>query len=543
MLLSRVTGLIREAALAAFLGGGAFTDAWAVAIRGPNLLQNLLGEQALSASFLPVYSRLIAEGRREEAGRLAGAALGLLIALVVVLVSAGVLLAPWIVTLVAPGFRGDAAEIEAGTATVDRFVWTVRAVRVVFPMTGLLVLSAWCLAILNSHRKFFLSYAAPALWNLSIIAGLTLAGTGAVSALFGAPVGPGTTLMAAAVGALVGGLLQFGVQLPAVLLAGGAVRPTTDLSAPGARETLSRFGPALAGRGAFQLSSWIETILAAALAVGAPAILLFSQRLAALPVSLFGSAVAIADLPDLSSAGDDEEARSAIRQRMSESFTRSMFFIVPSAVGALLFGQQLVSLVYRRGAFGENDTFAVGLTLGAYGLGMVATTATRLTQNVFFAHGDTGTPAKAGLVRIVAMVFCALPLMRLLDQIEVGSLRSAAPSLEDPRYLGALGLALGSVMAAWFELGLLKWRQRPATGLATPLPWRRVLLFSTLAAASGAIAIGLRLLLGQLNAPRLMVDLLVPVAFAAGYLLLGRRFAAREAEAWLGALGRSERKG
>ena len=151
ILLSRLAGLVREGVVAAVFGAGGLADVLAMAFRGPNLLQNLLGEQTLSASFIPVYSRLLGEGREEEAGRFAGAIFGLLLATTAAIALGGVLLAPQFVTLVAPGFLGDAA---AGAA-IDRFELTVLAVRIIFPMTAFLVLSAWSLGVLNSHRRFF----------------------------------------------------------------------------------------------------------------------------------------------------------------------------------------------------------------------------------------------------------------------------------------------------------------------------------------------------------------------------------------------------
>ena len=170
----RVFGLIREASLGFFFGAGPHADVFRTALRGPNVLQNLLGEQTLSVSFIPVYSRMLEEGREEEAGRFAGAVFGLLAALAAALALTGILLAKPIVALLAPGFLGDAAQVAAGTAAVDRYPLAVAAVRFIFPMTGLLVLSAWAMGVLNSHRRFFLPYFAPEVWNASIIAALRL---------------------------------------------------------------------------------------------------------------------------------------------------------------------------------------------------------------------------------------------------------------------------------------------------------------------------------------------------------------------------------
>ncbi|MDX1645180.1 MAG: lipid II flippase MurJ, partial [Thermoanaerobaculia bacterium] len=163
ILLSRLSGFVRDASLAYYFGAGPHADVFRTVLRGPNILQNLLGEQTLSASFIPVYSRLSDEDP-ERAGRLAGAVFTLLLVVVTVLVILGIVLAEPLVTLLAPGFL----IVEPGST--DRFALAVRAVRWIFPMTGVLVLSAWALGVLNSHRRFFVSYVAPVAWNAAIVA-------------------------------------------------------------------------------------------------------------------------------------------------------------------------------------------------------------------------------------------------------------------------------------------------------------------------------------------------------------------------------------
>src|SRR5688572_29459453 len=155
--LSRIAGLVRQRVFAHYFGNSEAADAFGAAFRIPNLLQNLFGEGVLSASFIPVYARLLAEGDDEEAGRLAGAVVALLTLVTAVLVLAGVLATPWLIDLIAPGFEGEKREL------------TIRLVRVLFPGAGLLALSAWCLGVLNSHRRFFLSYISPVLWNVAMI--------------------------------------------------------------------------------------------------------------------------------------------------------------------------------------------------------------------------------------------------------------------------------------------------------------------------------------------------------------------------------------
>ena len=196
ILLSRIVGLVRNRVFAHYFGTSDAADAFNAAFRIPNFLQNLFGEGVLSASFIPVYARLRAEGREADARAAASAVAALLGLTVSVLVLAGVLLAPWLIDVIAPGFEGEKREA------------TARLVRILFPGAGLLVLSAWCLGVLNSHRRFFLSYVAPVVWNLAIIAALMAKG-GQTEGFDLAEV--------AAWGSVVGSLLQFGIQLPTVL--------------------------------------------------------------------------------------------------------------------------------------------------------------------------------------------------------------------------------------------------------------------------------------------------------------------------------------
>ena len=159
-----------------FLGVSAFGDVFIAVFRGPNVVQNLLGEQALSASFIPLYAQLVAAGRRQDAARFASTCFALLVALAAGIALVGVALARPIVALLNPGLLGDAAAVAAGLREVDRFPIAVDGVRIVFPMTALLVVAAWCLGVLNTHGRFFLSYFAPVLWNAAVIAALLWVG-------------------------------------------------------------------------------------------------------------------------------------------------------------------------------------------------------------------------------------------------------------------------------------------------------------------------------------------------------------------------------
>ncbi len=473
ILLSKAGGLVREMTLARFFGVGPHADVLRTAFRTPNVLQNMLGEQTLSAAFIPFYSRMLAEGRREEAGRFAGAIFGLLVAVVSALVVLGVVFAPMIVRVLAAGYAGDAALVAAGEASVDRFPLTVRAVRIIFPMTGLLVLSAWALGVLNSHRRFLLPYLSPLVWNAAIIAALLWAagGLGRMGAPSATPDELERWLLAVCLGALLGGALQFAVQLPLVfrLLRGFRLSLSTRLA--GVREALRALGPALAGRGVVQLSLYVDLFLASWLAEGAPSALGYAALLVNLPLGAFGMSVAAAELPELARA-DPERAGRRMAERIDRAVRQSTFVIVPSVVGYLVFGFLVAGLVFRGGSFTLEDNVLVYAVLSAYTLGLLVSAISRLFQNTFFALRDTRTPARIASVRLATSALAGAGLMLFLDRYAVAE----SVGLEGPSntlYLGAVGLGLAASLGAWCELALLR-RALARRLVEVRLPVRRI---------------------------------------------------------------------
>ncbi len=425
ILASRIVGFLRGAAIAHFLGAGGAADAWQAAFRIPNFLQNLFGEGALSASFIPVYAGLLGEERRDDARRVAGAVAALLGAVVAVLVLAGVLLTPWLINLIAPGFSGERREL------------AVTLVRIIFPGTGLLVLSAWCLGILNSHHRFFLSYAAPIAWNAAIIAALI--GFGRTSA-------PSQLAVYAAWASVAGSLLQMLVQLPSVLTLLGGVRLSFARRDPGVREVIRNFGPAFVARGVTQISAYVDTLIASFLPLGALANLAYAQMLYTLPVSLFGMSVSAAELPAMSSArGEDAAVHGYLRERLQTGLRHIAFFVVPSAAAFLAIGHVLAALLFQSGRFTADDSVTVWSILGGSAVGLLAGTLGRLYSSTFYALHDTRTPLRYGVIRVLLTValgwFAALRLPGLLGY--------------DARW-GAAGLTASAGLAAWIEFTLLR---------------------------------------------------------------------------------------
>jgi putative peptidoglycan lipid II flippase len=454
--LSRIVGLVRNRMLAHYFGTSGVADAFSAALRIPNFLQNLFGEGVLSASFIPVYSRLLAQEDREEARKVAGAVAALLAAVVAVLVLLGVLFTPALVDLVAGGFDGARRDL------------TVRLVRILFPGTGLLVLSAWCLGVLNSHRRFLLAYSAPALWNLAIIAALVL---------FGGRTDESGLAVVAAWGSVAGSALQLVVQLPSVLLLLGRRRLRLSLDSEHVRTVIRNFGPVFIGRGVVQISAYVDTVLASYLPVGAVAALSYAQALYLLPVSLFGMSVSAAELPVMSSAtGSTDEVAAYLRGRLEAGLRQIAFYIVPSAVVFLALGDVVAGALYQSGNFTREISVYVWAILAGSSVGLLASTMGRLYASTFYALHDTRTPLRFGIVRVALTValgyLFAFPLPGLLGL--------------DPKW-GAAGLTVSAGVAGWIEFLLLRGSLSRRIGrVRTPLGFQaRLWLAAALAAAAG----------------------------------------------------------
>ncbi|HEX6091364.1 MAG TPA: murein biosynthesis integral membrane protein MurJ [Gemmatimonadales bacterium] len=463
ILTSRLAGLVRSSVVAHYLGNGAVASAWTAAFRIPNLLQNLFGEGALSASFIPVYARLESEGAHDEARRLAGSVAALLGLLVAVLVAIGMLATPLLIDLIAPGFEGETREL------------TIRLVRIAFPGTGILVLSAWCLGVLNSHHRFFLPYAAPVAWNAAIIAAFL-----AFRNADGLP----RLAEFAMWGAVAGSLLQLLVQLPTVLGILGGLRVSLAGRTPSLGIVLRNFVPVSLARGVTQVSGYVDTLLASLISATAVASLGYAQLLATLPVSLFGMAVSAAELPAMSSArGDESEVAGQLRVRLDAGLRRIAFFVVPSAVAFAAIGHLLAAIVFQSGRFTAADSVTVWSILAASAVGLLAATLGRLYSSSFYALRDTRTPVRIAMARVA----CGILLGWLLGLAVPRALGV------DPRWATA-GLALGASLAAWVEFTLLRRgmnRRVGTTGLESGLLLR--LAGAALVGAAGAWGVHLAL--------------------------------------------------
>ncbi len=467
ILISRIVGLARQRVFAHYFGTSAAGDAFSAAFRIPNFLQNIFGEGALSASFIPVYAKLLAHDDEKEAARVANAVLGILALVVSIIVLAGVLTTPYLISGIAPGFKGETREL------------TIRLVRILFPGAGLLVLSAWCLGVLNSHHRFFISYTAPVAWNIAMIASLVI---------FGRKVDQFPLAEYVAWGSVIGSALQFGVQLPVVFQLVRRLRPALDLASVHVRTVVRNFFPVFMSRGVVQISAFVDAVLASFLPEGSVVALTYAQSLYTLPVSLFGMSVSAAELPAMSRAiGNTKQIAEVLRQRLDNGLQRIAFFIVPSSMAFLALGDVIAAVLYQTGQFKHDAAIFVWGILAGSTVGLLASTLGRLYSSTYYALHDTRTPLRYAIIRVTLTTLLgylfALPLPIALHI--------------NPKW-GVAGLTASAGIAGWVEFVLLRRtlnRRIGKTGLA---PGYVVKLWLAAFVAAG-IGWALKLLVGEVH--------------------------------------------
>jgi putative peptidoglycan lipid II flippase len=440
-----VLGYARERVFAHYFGNGAAADAFRAALRIPNALRNLLGEGTLSASFIPVYAALNERADKGAARALAGAVLGLLLLATGILAVIGIAFAPAITAIVAQGFDGSRREL------------TTVLVRILFPMTGLMVVSAWCLGILNTHRRFFLPYAAPALWNVAGIAAMV----GAAAWLSGQTLPPAEQLyrlaLALAWGTVAGSVLQIAVQLPACwrLLQGIPLR--ISLAPEGVRQVIVAWAPLVVGAGVAQLSGLVDTFLGSYTGEGGLASLGYAQLIPVLPISLFGVAIAAVSLPDLARDAAGVAPNDQLRARISVGFRRIAFFVIPSAFAFAALGPVIVGALFQTGRFDADDTVLVGGVLAAYGVGLLGQATVKLFASGFYALRDTRTPVRIAIASLVVSGVLSWLLMRRFGPAGIALGSSIGATLNTVLHLRDLDRRIGTVLQStdWRTLGLV----------------------------------------------------------------------------------------
>jgi putative peptidoglycan lipid II flippase len=428
-LVSRVLGFARDMVVARAFGAGPVTDAFFVAFRIPNLLRRLLAEGALSTAIIPVFTESLHRGGRTEFVRVVRAVAGVATVVLCVVSGLGMLIAPWIVRVMAPGWSAD-PELMGLAGSLTRFM---------FPYLLLVGLAALAMGALNAQHRFFTAALGPAVLNVAMIVSvLVLAGR------------MSPPILSLAVGVLVGGAGQLLVQLPELARLGVPLSPSAEWSHPAVRTIAGRLWPAVFALAAVQVTVLVNTLLASLLPQGSVSYLYYADRVMEFPLGVFGIALATAVLPGMVAQAARRELR-ALTETLGFALRLSAFVAVPAAVGLLALGYPIVRLLFQRGEFGAGDAIATTQALAGYAVGLPAFSATRIAAQTFYALGDTRTPVWVGFASVVANVALAVVLMWPLKHA---------------------GLALASSLSAYINLLLLYWLLRRRLG---PLGGRETL--------------------------------------------------------------------
>jgi len=420
-LTSRILGFGRDMVVALVFGAGPVTDAFFVAFRIPNILRRLLAEGALSTAVIPVFTDYLVKGPRGEFLRMLRAVLAVGLTVLTVITLLGMLLAPWLVPLIAPGFAGDDAQREL----------TVSLTRAMFPYLLLVGLSALAMGVLNAHGRFFAAALGPAIQNIGIIVCVL-----ALASRMSPPI------MALAVGVLVGGLAQLIVQIPDLRRCDALVSPSREWNHAALGRIAHLLLPAVFGLAAVQVSVFVNTLLASFLPAGSISFLYYADRVMEFPLGVFGIALASASLPAMSRQAAVGDTR-ALAGTLNFALRLSFYVAWPATVGLVLFRTPITRVLFERGHFTAADTTATAYALACYAVGLPAFSAARIAAQAFYAVRAPGTAVRLGALSVAANVIAAVALM--------------GP-------LGHAGLALASSIGAYVNLLTLVWAARRRFG-------------------------------------------------------------------------------
>lgn len=404
-LICRILGLGREIVISNQFGAGIETDAFFVAFMIPNLLRSFLGEGALNTTFIPVFADYLTHGSKRKADAFASNVLNILVILLLLIIALGIWGAPFIVNMVASGFKSDP----------EKYLLTVRLTKFMFPYIGFAAIAALFMAILNSYRQFFIPAFAPAMLNIGII----------VFALFYVKeIG----IYRLALGVMVGGFIQTVIHIPALVKKHFQYRMIINLQEPGIRLLFQLLLPAMFGLAIDRINFVVDRIIASYLAHGSISALYYANRLMQFPLGVFGIALSIAILPTLSKYVAKKQY-----QQMKNTFSFGIktlsLFILPSTVGLIVLSHPIIKLFYEHGLFSSQDTRMTEIALVCYTIGLFATAALRLVISTFYALKDTRTPLRIGFYVVIFNIILDLILVRFLAHAGIALATSIAAIL------------------------------------------------------------------------------------------------------------------
>jgi putative peptidoglycan lipid II flippase len=483
-MLSRILGYIRDAISAALFGVGMVSDAFFVAFRIPNLLRDLMAEGALSSAFIPVFTDYKENKKEEELWRMANNVLTVLTILLVFIVIIGIIAAPLIVTVIAPGF----------SRIPDKFHLTVELTRVLFPFIMLVSLAAIFMGMLNSFKNFSAPAFAPVMFNVGII-------------LFGLLVCPHFNETAQiyvwAAGSIFGAILQLGIQLIPAYRHGYRPKVVIDLKDKGLRRMGKLMVPATLGQSITQISLIINTIIASFLAAGSVTYLYYGNRLMQLPLGVFGVAIATVSFPYISSYAARGEMQN-LKDTIRSSVKQALFIVLPATAGIIFLSRQINMLLFFYGKFSYQDVINTANVSIMYSIGIFAYSGVKILTPVFYALDKANEAVKTGMIALVITLALNIIFVLVL-----------------PNNIAFLGLALGTTIGGCFNFFTLYAKISKQIG---DIGTKEVLVFASkifvaslvMGAVVIAIAFFMERHMGSLQLTRKQNGLIVAAAITAG---------------------------
>ena len=409
---SRLLGLLRETLIAALVGAGPLADAFVMANRFPNMFRRLFGEGAFNAAFVPMFASMLAKEGQQTAERFAAEAAAVMAFWLIGITALAEIFMPQVLAVLLPGYVADA----------DEFALVVALARITFPYMPLICLTALWSGVLNGMNRFAAAAAAPVVFNLVSI--------GCMLAL--RRVLP-TVSHALSLGVSLSGVFQLALLLWAVRRAGLVLHwPRLRLS-PEVRTLFKRMGPGLLGSGMTQISQQVDIIIISFLPTSTASVLYFADRVNSLPLGIIGVSVGTALLPTLSrhaQTGARDEGHAALNRALEYALALTL----PAALALVAAGQPIIATLYQHGAFTVAATALTSQALAAYALGLPAFVLLKLLTSPFFAHGDTTTPLRVGVLTIVLNIALNLAFMVPLQH---------------------LGPPLASSLSSWVDIAVL----------------------------------------------------------------------------------------
>ncbi|MFO1371973.1 MAG: murein biosynthesis integral membrane protein MurJ [Candidatus Competibacteraceae bacterium] len=468
--LSRVTGFVRDMVYAQMFGAGAGTDAFFVAFRIPNFLRRLFAEGAFSQAFVPVFSEYQTQHSREELEELVDQVAGTLGAILLLITAIGVIAAPLLILLFAPGFTSDA----------DKYNLTVEMLRITFPYLLFISLTAFAGGVLNSCGRFAIPAVTPVLLNLTMIA----------AALWLAP-RMERPVVGLAWGVFIAGVIQLGFQAPFLRQLKLLPRPCWGWATASVQQVLKLMLPALFGSSVAQVNLLIDTLLASFLVSGSVSWLYYSDRLVEFPLGIFGVALGTVILPKLSRQHAGAQADS-FSQTLDWALRWALLIGMPATIALVILSGPILAALFQYGQFDAHDVTMAARSLMAFALGLVAFMLIKVLAPGFYARKDTRTPVKYGLIAMGANTAMTLILIWPLKHAGLALSTALAsflnagllfrhlrqnniyrPAKGWPRFLlqmGAANLAMGLVL--WFGAGeLAGWIHASAKARLWHLTW------------------------------------------------------------------------